>query len=55
MISGVNLTPMPSNMNSTMNSGTLGRNGEFNTGKQTTAAPLKTPKVTKADITSDVN
>ena len=55
MISGVNLKPMPSNVNSTMNSGTLGRNGEFNTGKQTTAAPLKTPKVTKADITSDVN
>lgn len=47
--------PMPSNVNSTMNSGAMGRNGEFQTGKNVTPSPMKAPKVTTADITSDVN
>ena len=54
MINTFDTQPIPSNVNSTMNSGQLGRNGEFQTGKQVTSASIKPPKVTKADITSDV-
>jgi hypothetical protein len=55
MMSTFDSPPMPSNVNSKMSSGAMGRTSEFQNGKQVTPAPMKAPKVTKADITSDVS
>jgi len=55
MMSTFDSPPMQSNVNPTISSGAMGRTSEFQNGKQVTPAPMKTPKVTKADITSDVN